>query len=125
MGEAKPWQVAVIVVGLLVMVAGVLYQCKSGGVEFADSIVLVDVASGDVLEAPFPKGRPVMFPAKHPDTQSATLYPAELKDGKWFVDGRYIPYIPKIPDPKAMNAKSGAITTTATKPVRRKVFEGT
>ncbi len=125
MGEARPWQIAVIVVGLIVMVGGVLYQCSGGSVAFADSIVLVDVASGELVEAPFPKGQSVMFPATNPDTKSGTLYPAELKDGKWFVQGRYVPYVSKQPEPKAMNARSGLVNTTSEKPVRKNVFEGT
>lgn len=124
MGEARPWQIAVIVVGLIALVAGVVFQCGRSTVPFADSIVLVDVASGELIEAPFPKF-PVMFPAKNPGTQSPTLYPAQLRDGKWFVEGRYVPYIPKDPKPTAMNAKSGEIATTSEKPVKKSVFEGT
>lgn len=124
MGEARPWQIALIVVGLVALVAGVVFQCSRASVPFADSIILVDVANGDLLEAPFPKGHPVMFPANNPTTKTATLYPAQLKDGKWFVEGRYIPYIPKEPKPAALGAK-GEVATTSEKPVKKSVFEGT
>ncbi|MFO0831752.1 MAG: hypothetical protein U0637_07890 [Phycisphaerales bacterium] len=125
MGEARPWQIAVIVIGLVALVAGVVFQCSRANVPFSDTIILVDVTNGDLLEAPFPKNRPVMFPAKNPTTNTATLYPAQLREGKWYVEGRYIPYVPKDPKPTAMNAKSGEITTSSPQPVKKSVFEGT
>jgi hypothetical protein len=65
-----------------------------------------------------------MFPANNPDTKSPTLYPAEQKEGKWFVEGRYVPYIPKEPQPKAMKGRSGEIATTTPEPVKKRVFDG-
>jgi hypothetical protein len=92
MGEARPWQVAVVVVGLLVLIGSVVYQCTSRNeVELADSVILVDVTTGELIEAAYP-GRAVGFPATHPDSGARTLMPAvqDPETGRWSVEGRYL-----------------------------------
>ena len=123
MGEAKPWQIAVVVVGLLTLVGMVVWQCNSGKVKLASSITLVDVETGQLIEAPLPKNRSVLFPATHPDTKRATLFPAHRNEsGGWEVSGRYVPYVKsKDIDPKAVDLKTGAIAN-ATEPVEKDVF---
>ncbi len=123
MGEAKPWQVAVIVVGLLTLVGMVVWQCRNKSVELASSIVLVDVESGQLIEAALPTNRAVMFPATNPESKRETLYPATRGDsGGWKVIERYVPYLnTKDVDPKAVDLKTGKIAG-ANEPVKKSVF---
>jgi hypothetical protein len=122
MGEVKPWQIAVIVVGLIVMVGGVAYSCRSSErVDFATSIIMVDVTTGELIASPLPANKTVQFPAVNPGTKFATFYPAEQKDGQWFVSSMYLPHVAKEPAPKAMNNR-GQITTVTAEPVKKDLF---
>jgi hypothetical protein len=123
MGEAKPWQIAVVVIGLLTLVGMVVWQCRQGTVELASSITLVDVESGQLIEAPLPKNRAVLFPATNPETKRKTLFPAhQTESGNWEVSSRYVPYVKsKEVDPKAVDLKTGSIANVSG-PVRKDVF---
>ena len=122
MNDAKPWQIVVIVLGLLVGVGMGVYSCRSSGIPMASSIMLVDVATGELIDAPFPKGRTVGFPAKNPKTNTMSLYPVRQEGNAWKVEGKYLPYIPgKDPEPKALDIKTGMVTTDG-KPKSQKVF---
>jgi hypothetical protein len=122
MGEAKPWQIAVVVVGLLTLVGMVVWQCRSGNVELASTIVLVDVQSGEIIEAPLPKNHAVGFPATNPETQKKSLLPAERTESGWRISGRYIPYTGRMEvNEKIVDVKSGTVQTSG-EPVRKSVF---
>jgi hypothetical protein len=86
----KPWQLAIILIGLVVGGGLITWQTASSDqVKLADAILLVDVTTGEIIDAPFPSGRPVMFPGKNPKSGKATLLPATQEEGKWFVGSRY------------------------------------
>ncbi len=122
MGEVKPWQIALIVIGLLVGVGGVAYQCSRDRVVMADSIVLVDVATGELIRTKFPSKGSVFFPATNPSTQSPTLYPVLQEDSKWIIERRYIKHIPNEPEAKALDRKSGEVRVTTSVPTNKNVF---
>jgi hypothetical protein len=97
MQGVKPWQLAVIVIGLLVGGGLITWQGFSpGAVKLADSIMLVDVTTGEIFEAPLPSDRTVGFPAKSPTTGKETLLPATQIEGKWFVGSRYREFVKDI-----------------------------
>ena len=91
MSGAKPWQIALIVIGLLAGVVGLVFALGSmGPVETASRITLVDVYTGELFEADA-AGRTVMIPELNPDTGEATLFPItkDEETGEWRIAGRY------------------------------------
>ncbi len=123
MQGVKPWQLAVIVIGLLVGGGLIAWQgLTSKEVSLADSIMLVDVTTGEIFQAPLPTGRTVGFPAKNPKTGKETLLPATQVDGKWFVGSRYREFVKDIvqgagassaADPSSFEVKSPSGPTAA------------
>lgn len=83
MGEARPWQIGVVVVGLLVLVGSVVWQCASGRkVDFADTILLVDVTTGQLYRSQYRTDASVMFPARSPATNDYTLFGVIHREGE-------------------------------------------
>jgi len=88
--QAKPVQIAVIAIGLIVGLAG-LFLAFSGnsGPNLADKMILVDVTTGDTFAVSL-KGRSVMLPSKNPETQQRTLFPIEQDESNaWRISPRY------------------------------------
>lgn len=128
MSDLRPWQMALFIGAFLVLAGSVLYQCKysdSAAVDLPDSVTMVDMASGDLFESPLPKKRAVSFPAPHPDTKAKTLFPADLIEGKWCLDRRYVPYIKDhVPtgDDLILDRKTGEVKITSPKLRQADVF---
>ncbi|HYF15011.1 MAG TPA: hypothetical protein VD971_08075 [Phycisphaerales bacterium] len=126
MGEARPWQVAVVVVGLLVLIGSVVYQCTaSNDVSLADSVIMVDVSTGELIESRYPKNRPVSFPAEHPETKSKTLMPAvqDPETGRWMVEGRYVSYLKNLGSLGGLEDPESGLVKAGKSPSRRNVFK--
>lgn len=86
MGGAKPWQIAVIVVGigtLLFMVTRTLL--KGDGVNLANDMTLVDVETGDLFSMYRPDNRSVPSPAINPDLGTRTLFIVIKDEEGWKV----------------------------------------
>jgi hypothetical protein len=94
MDSLKPWQIAVIVLGCLGLVASLVFQLSgSNSVKMATSIQAADVLTGEVFESPLPSKRSVFFPVKNPTTGTASVYPADNTSGTWKLNARYLPYL--------------------------------
>ncbi|RNC81593.1 MAG: hypothetical protein ED559_07325 [Phycisphaera sp.] len=96
--QAKPVQIAVIVIGLLVGVVGiVLATSGGGGADLANRMVLIDVKTGDVYSVSL-QGRSVRLPYPHPDTSESTLLPASLDEdtNTWYLSNRYLKALENI-----------------------------
>lgn len=126
MQGVKPWQIVVLVAAVLAIGVSLYFSFNSeDDVEFADSMVMVDLESGQLIDAPFPKGRAVIPPAMNPDTQRRTYFPALQRDGKWFVNPRYLSQVKEfVPKPEAVliDAKSGAVKVANETPRHLDVF---
>jgi len=128
MSEMRPWQVALFIGAFLVLAGSVLYQCKfspDAAVELPTRVTMVDMASGDLFESPLPTKKAVSFPAAHPDTKSKTLFPADLIEGKWCLDRRYVPYIKDLVpkgDDLILDRKTGEVKITSTTLRKANVF---
>lgn len=86
MGGAKPWQIAVIVVGvgtLLFMVTRTLL--KGDEVDLINTMTLVDVQTGDLFSVYRPNDRSVPAPATNPDTGTRTLFIVFKEPDGWKV----------------------------------------
>ncbi len=124
---AKPWQVAIVGIGFLVLAGMIVYQVTfSQKVDIAPDIVLVDVETGDLFIADKPSGRSLYFPLKNPDSKKDTLFPAVKTDGKWFVVDRYMPRVADVYKSKApagvADMKTGLVSTKGDSPKRVSLF---
>lgn len=85
---AKSWQIAVIAGGLLLGGGLLVWQTMGSGdqeAEFSDTMMLVDVATGQLYEVNLRKTRPAV-PAKSPETGQRTLVTVhKSKEGQWVV----------------------------------------
>ncbi len=88
MGSARPWQIILFVLAVLALAGGLFLSCR-GGVDLADSILMVDVNSGDRFRFDTSGKRGVIIPAKHPETGERTLLPIYEMDGQWVIAERY------------------------------------
>ncbi len=90
MQGVKPWQLAVIVIGLLVGGGLIAWQTVSSDeVELADTIIVVDAVSGEIFRSPLPSGRSFSFPMVNPATGKETILPVAEIEGKWFVSANF------------------------------------
>jgi hypothetical protein len=87
--KAKPWQIALIVIGLLVGVGSVTYTLlNSGEPALADSILLVDVETGQLYRANV-KIRAIVLPARRAeDGKLALLRVRTDETGKYYISDR-------------------------------------
>ncbi|MFO0858790.1 MAG: hypothetical protein U0640_15705 [Phycisphaerales bacterium] len=115
MGEAKPWQIAVVVVGVLTLVGMLMWQCQGDGVTLQKSIVMVDVTSGELVESTWPKGKAVVFPAHDPDTKAMLIPVGKTPEGRYEIEGRYMPLLraQKVQLKGLENAESGLVRSDA------------
>ncbi len=90
--KAKPVQIAIIVIGLLVGIGGiVLAVSKNGAPDLANKMILVDVTSGE-LYAVSTNGRSIILPYRSPESNEPTLLPVifDESDSSWHVKSRYM-----------------------------------
>jgi hypothetical protein len=92
MDGVKPWQLAIIILGLLggfALVAGNIFAGEE--IRLADSVILADVRTGALFEISTKGHHGVLLPAKHPETGERTLLPVhETERGQWNIDSRYM-----------------------------------
>lgn len=111
--KVKPWQIAVIVIGLLVGVGSAMYQLlTSSGPKLSDSMLLIDVETGEVFRAST-TGNGIMLPARRPDTGKIALLRLRKDDeGKYYVTPRdlsLLQFLDKDVEVKAINADTGDV----------------
>lgn len=89
MGSVRPWHY--ILFGAAIVALGIgLYFSMGSKVDLADSILMVDVRTGDRFRFDTGGRRGVTVPAKHPETGERTLLPVvQGEDGKWYIARRY------------------------------------
>ncbi len=127
MGQAKPWQIAVVVVGVLVLgISLFMTMFRGDRVEFSQTVMLVDVTTGKLYEVGRPDGvaisLPAMDPRKNPPTK--TLYPAKNVDGKWYVNERVLEELgaSKLAV-QGLDPKTGLLSDQAQKPESLDLFK--
>ena len=90
--KSKPVQIAIIVIGLLVGVVGiVLAISKNSGPDIANKMFLVDVKTGELYAVSTTK-RSIILPYRHPETNEPSLLPVNFDEDRsaWFVKSRYL-----------------------------------
>ena len=114
--KARPWQIVVIAVGLVVGALGVLYvTLPSDKVKIADTVHVVDVTTGEVFRADISGRRTT--PTVNPATGQESLVRCyfDEADGKWKVGQRdlsMVRYLQSQNIPiKAVDLQTGEILT--------------
>lgn len=125
--NAKPWQIVVIVVGLLIGVAGIVYVVRPAAkVKIADTVHVVDVTTGEVFKASI-AGRKTI-PTVNPETGQESLVRCyfDEADGKWKVGSRDMAIVRYLQSQnvavEAVDLRTGEILADVTDvtPYRRK-----
>jgi len=113
MDKAKPWQIAVVVIGLLAGAGMVVMSIfNSDAPRLANSLTVVDIETGDLFEIGVGKGM-ISFPIKNPNNGKVSLMPVyKGEGGHWFVASRYLGDIGTLDGikPDAIDASSGKVT---------------
>jgi hypothetical protein len=86
MDNVKPWQIILMVLAVAVLGFSIWRFALNRGPDLPDSVVLVDVKTGDLFRLDLGGRKRGYYPEQHPDTQERTLLPAyEAEDGTWFL----------------------------------------
>jgi len=116
MGNAKPWQIILIVAGLLASGFVVWRVAFSGGPNLPNSVTLVDVDTGSLFVVGMGGRNKPYFPAAHPDTGRKTLLPVvKGEDGTWRITGHSLPGLEYVDGeaPAVVDRSTGAVNVTS------------
>lgn len=111
MGEAKPWQIVLIVVAFVGLAVSLYFTVlRSDGARVDDSITMADVNTGEVFHLPIGKGG-ANIPGKNPKTGEATLLPVKKdENGRWVLLPKFAGDIKAMPgNHAAVNASTGEV----------------
>lgn len=88
MDNVKPWQIILFTVAILAL-AFSAWKFKSGAkIDLPDSVLVVDVESGDLYRMKLGKRNGAYFPERNPETKKLTLMPVVRNDdGEWHIVG--------------------------------------
>ena len=117
MQGVKPWQIVVLVLGLVGGGFGIWYGLRGDEqVELASSVILVDVSTGELFEVPLNSGKAVIPPVKNPKTGIESLFPADSDGaGGWRLNERFLSYIDRLSKAKpdaVVDRKTGQLKIT-------------
>ncbi len=112
MSHAKPWQIAVVALGLIGGIGGVVYAVRSNpALDLAKSILYVDAQTGELFDVQIPSKGSLGVPEKNPTTGKDTLLPVFKDDsGTWRVSDRYKAVVVDMglkPEELAVDPKTG------------------
>lgn len=117
--KAKPWQIAVVVLGAIVLAASIIWQAKgSSEVKFATEIEMADVETGELFLIDRGKNQTLPIPYTRPGADKPTLWPTIRENGKCLVAPRFREAI--TPDMGAVDKASGEVKLKDPTPQRIK-----
>ncbi len=128
MEGVRPWHIVLFVAAAIALGFGFFWQLSSGEeIEKATTVVIVDVATGDLYECDRPSAGGLLFPLKNPETQKALMLPAEREGDVWKVSSRYLPLaaslVAKETGEVALDKATGHVKVKSPEPVKRKLAE--
>lgn len=86
MGGAKPWQIALIALAIVVLLGSLAWRMThSETVSYVQDFILVDVETGELFKVHRPTDRSLPIPAINPATERLSLYPATKSGDGWVV----------------------------------------
>jgi len=123
MDGVKPWQLVVIAVGLLGGLGLLGWQLFGGkAINPPDSLMLIDVTTGQRFIADIGGKKTVILPEKNPETGEYTLLPISKGDeGKWYV--KRLNEVSSIPPENlkgVANMETGLAAPSDASPIRLK-----
>ena len=110
----KPWQMAVVVLGLLVGGGSIFYNLAfSGQVDLDNTVRMVDVETGELFEFTISLNRTISVPARRTQTKQIALMRI-IKDeaGQWHVPSRDMALLPGLDKDvpiKAIDPETGKV----------------
>lgn len=123
MGGAKPWQIAVMVLGVGAILWLLVSQLGSKSIpDTVQDFVMVDVDTGELFSVHRPANRSLAIPNVRPGAQKLTLYPVDKAEDGWHVQELFRNQLTK--DMTAVeDVKTGLVKTTG-EPVFLDLFGG-
>lgn len=121
MGDAKPWQIALIVVAVIGLGFSVWKFGFSQGPDLPNSVLLVDVKTGNLFELQLGGRKAAYYPERHPDTGERTLMPVvKQENGTWQIGPRLLPALQDVPGdtPAVTDPGSGTVNVVDASPRR-------
>jgi hypothetical protein len=116
-GTIRPWHMALGATTLVAVVASARSMSAGRATpRLLDEIVMVDVATGDILSFPIDGGHAVSIPAVNPETQRRNLVPVHLDDrGAWILSSRYRAALAQTDDKARIvfDEQTGALSASA------------
>ena len=106
MGNAKPWQIVLIVVAFVGLAVSLYFTVfRNTGPNVDSALTMADVNTGEIFHLPIGKGaNSADIPGKNPKTGEKTLLPVMQENGKWVVLQRFISAVKGLPgDHSAIN----------------------
>ncbi len=113
-GGFKWWHGVIIVAAAAAVAWGTFRTFTGSGesVQFANSVLFVDVTTGDLFAFDISGRRAVVVPETNPETGKPNLLGVEKRqDGKWYIRERHLPRLADIRDETAAvaDAKTGEV----------------
>jgi len=117
MEKIKPWQIILIVVAIAVLGFSVWRQLSKQRIELPNSVVVVDVTTGDLYRMKLGKRNGAYFPERNPETGKHTLMPIEKDDnGDWYIVPHAMPVLEDVDDEiNVVSESSGKVTIDSEK----------
>jgi hypothetical protein len=121
MDNIKPWQIILFVAAIGVLGFSVWKFTAGSSLEaqMADSMIMVDVETGQLYEYSIEGQRGVLIPGRHPDTRKLSLLPVFEENGEWYLYERYRSTLGDLDvAPDAVPSADGPVRTNGEDPIR-------
>ena len=123
MEKVKPWQIILMIAAVGVLGFSVWKFGFASGSDkglLADSIIMVDVETGELFEYSLKGKRGVMVPANNPNSGKLSLMPVHKEpDGSWVITRRDMDAIRYVEATvKVVDRSSGVVTPANETPTR-------
>jgi len=116
MDDLKPWHIVLLVAAIGVLGYSVFRFVFSSGPDLPDTVLLVDVKSGDLFRLDVSGRKAGYYPEKHPDTGDRSLLPVrQLDDGTWVISPHSLPALEDVKgETPAVTDANGTVEVTNT-----------
>jgi hypothetical protein len=97
MDNIKPWQIILFIAAIGVVAFTVIRHVSSGSIDLPDSVLVIDVETGEMYRMSLGKRNGAYFPEKNPETQQHNLMPViQLENGEWEIPNHARPALQDI-----------------------------
>jgi hypothetical protein len=131
MQGAKPWQIGLIVLAVIAVIASISYNIifSDAPAESTREFHLVDIETGDLYFVQLADGMAAVLPAPSPKTKNMTIFPLVNENGGWRIDPAFRQLAANVGQTlksSALDSKDdGAVKLTSDKAATIDLFGGT